>query len=87
MPVKFLLVADCLKLSHQAKIANRTDEVDRQRSSKALRQAEEIETEGDDDLLETVNQELSERFGISHATIQFERRMPADGCPSEKPHG
>ena len=39
--------------------------------------------EGDDDLLETVNQELNERFGISHATIQFERRMPADGCPSE----
>jgi cobalt-zinc-cadmium efflux system protein len=43
------------------------------------------QTEGDDDLLETVNQELNERFGISHATIQFERRMPADGCPPEKP--
>jgi cobalt-zinc-cadmium efflux system protein len=39
------------------------------------------QTGGDDDLLETVNQELSERFGISHATIQFERQIPKDGCP------
>jgi hypothetical protein len=38
----------------------------------------------DDDLLETVNQELNQRFGISHATIQLERQMPKDGCPSEK---
>jgi cobalt-zinc-cadmium efflux system protein len=41
------------------------------------------QTEGDDDLLETVNQELSERFGISHVTIQFERQMPASRCPPE----
>ena len=41
------------------------------------------QTAGDYDLLETVNQELSERFGISHATIQLERQMPASGCPSE----
>jgi len=42
------------------------------------------QTGGDDDLLETLNQELGERFGISHATIQFERQMPVHGCPSEK---
>ena len=42
------------------------------------------QTGGDDDLLESVNQELSERFGISHATIQFERQMPAQCCPCEK---
>jgi cobalt-zinc-cadmium efflux system protein len=42
------------------------------------------QTGGDDDLLQTVNQELSDRFGISHATIQFERQLPVQGCPSEK---
>ena len=42
------------------------------------------QTGGDDHLLESVNQELTERFGISHATIQFERQMPAQCCPSEK---
>ena len=42
------------------------------------------QTGGDDDLLESVNQELTERFGISHATVQFERQMPAQCCPSEK---
>jgi cobalt-zinc-cadmium efflux system protein len=42
------------------------------------------QTGGDDDLLETVNQELSERFGIGHATIQFERQVPVQGCPSDK---
>jgi cobalt-zinc-cadmium efflux system protein len=31
------------------------------------------QTEGDDDLLGTVSRELSTRFGIGHATIQFER--------------
>jgi cobalt-zinc-cadmium efflux system protein len=42
------------------------------------------QTGGDDDLLEAINQELNERFGISHATIQFERQMSAQCCPSEK---
>ncbi len=42
------------------------------------------QTGGDDDLLATLNHELNERFGISHATIQFERQMPEGGCPSEK---
>jgi cobalt-zinc-cadmium efflux system protein len=40
-------------------------------------------TEGDDEILQTVNHELSERFGISHATIQFERHKPDGVCPSE----
>jgi cobalt-zinc-cadmium efflux system protein len=39
---------------------------------------------GDDELLEKLNHELSDRFGISHATIQFERQIAAHGCPSEK---
>jgi cobalt-zinc-cadmium efflux system protein len=39
---------------------------------------------GDDDLLESINQELTQRFGISHATIQFERQMSAQCCPSEE---
>jgi cobalt-zinc-cadmium efflux system protein len=43
-------------------------------------------TEDDDDLLKTVNQELAERFGISHATIQFERQKPEAVCPSETPN-
>jgi Co/Zn/Cd efflux system component len=34
--------------------------------------------------LEKLNHELSDRFGISHATIQFERQIAAHGCPSEK---
>lgn len=32
------------------------------------------QTEGDDEFLGTVCRELNERFGIDHATIQFERR-------------
>jgi cobalt-zinc-cadmium efflux system protein len=39
---------------------------------------------GNDELLETINEELSERFGISHATIQFEGQAPMQGCPSDK---
>ena len=31
------------------------------------------QTEGDDELLGVVSRELSERFSIDHATIQFER--------------
>jgi cobalt-zinc-cadmium efflux system protein len=42
------------------------------------------ETAGDDTLLEHINHELSERFGIGHATIQFERRIATQICPSEK---
>jgi len=39
---------------------------------------------GDDELLKIVNQELSARFGISHATIQFERKMPESGCQCDE---
>jgi cobalt-zinc-cadmium efflux system protein len=48
-------------------------------------------TEGDDDLLGTVNLELSARFRIDHATIQFERAeeerigVSAKGCVGECP--
>jgi cobalt-zinc-cadmium efflux system protein len=38
------------------------------------------QTEGDDDLLGTVCHELNARFGIQHATIQFERNMEQSPC-------
>jgi cobalt-zinc-cadmium efflux system protein len=47
------------------------------------------QTEGDDDLLGTVNLELRARFRIDHATIQFERAAEerfggsAGGCVGE----
>ena len=40
------------------------------------------EPELDDRLLKTIAQELHERFGIEHTTIQFERRDAPD-CPTE----
>src|SRR3981081_3304369 len=37
----------------------------------------------DDGLLQTINHELTERFGIGHATIQFEREN-LQQCPSDR---
>src|SRR6202035_2825810 len=41
------------------------------------------QTEGDDDLLGTVSRELSVRFEIDHATIQFERCVSTPSSAGE----
>ena len=40
--------------------------------------------EGDDELIGTACRELSVRFRIDHATIQFERSGPISGSPGEE---
>lgn len=40
----------------------------------------------DDRLLEELRRELHDRFGIKHATIQFEQGDPSHTCPNAPAH-